>query len=225
MYDQNVIINTPLTADSAGNIYFGYIVNAANPACDVYFGVLESNPPSHNLTGWLLHYDASLAQVRTPGAFGWDDTPSVVPRAMVPGYTGSSSYLLLTKYNNYGGVGTGDGKNRIAILDPNQTQINPNTGVPVMKEVLTLLGPTAAPGYPGGLMEWCINTAAVDPLTKSVLVNSEDVSIAEIFPSICSPNATASTAGPRSRTRLRRSGRMVRCIRSTTPCCLRWAAN
>ena len=48
------------------------------------------------------------------------------------------------------------------------------TGVPVMKEVLTILGPTADPGYPGGVMEWCINTAAVDPLTKSVLVNSED---------------------------------------------------
>jgi hypothetical protein len=27
---------------------------------------------------------------------------------------------------------------------------------------------------PGGRKEWCINTAAVDPLTGSVLMNSED---------------------------------------------------
>ncbi len=38
---------------------------------------------------------------------------------MVPQYTGTSSYLLLTKYNNYAGAGTGDGGNRMAILDPN----------------------------------------------------------------------------------------------------------
>ena len=29
-------------------------------------------------------------------------------------------------------------------------------------------------GYPGGVKEWCINTAAVDPLTRSVQMNSED---------------------------------------------------
>jgi hypothetical protein len=278
LYDQNVIINTPLTADADGNIFFGYIVsgtNAANlvsgiarvtadgkgswvaasavasdagiakvatnsapalsadgrtlyvavntapptgtasgyllaldsatlnlrskirltdpntntdawindnatsspliaPDGDVYFGVLEANAPSHNFTGWLLHFDAALTQTKTPGAFGWDDTPSIVPRAMVPQYTGTSSYLLMTKYNNYGGVGTGDGKNRIAILDPNQTQPDAITRTPVMKEILTQLGPTPDPGYPGGVKEWCINTAAVDPLTRSVLVNSED---------------------------------------------------
>ena len=278
VYDQNVIINTPLTSDTDGNVYFGFIVNGANPANlqsgiarvgadgrgswvaarvvandqtiakvatnsapalsldnrtlyiavntstsagfssgyllaldsatlafrskirltdpnkqtpawisdngtaspmvgpdgDVYMGVLEASAPSHNLTGWMLHFDASLAQTKTPGAFGWDNTPSVVPRAMVPAYTGTSNYLLMTKYNNYGGVGTGDGKNRVAILDPNQTQPDAVTGILVMKEIHTLLGPTPDPGYPGGVMEWCINTAAVDPLTRSVLVNSED---------------------------------------------------
>ena len=277
-YDQNVIINTPLTADTDGNVYFGFMVNAANPANlqsgiarvaadgrgswvaasaaagdaaiakvatnsapavsldgrtlyvavntaasaglangyllaldsttlatrnkirlidpnkqtpawindngtsspmvgpdgDVYFGVLEASPPSHNLTGWMLHFDAALAQVKTPGAFGWDNTASVVPRAMVPAYTGASSYLLMTKYNNYGGAGSGDGKNRIAILDPNQSQPDAVTAVAVMKEIYTILGPTADPAYPGGVKEWCINTAAVDPLTRSVLVNSED---------------------------------------------------
>ena len=278
VYDQNVIINTPLTADAVGNIYFGFIANATNPANlvsgiaridangrgswvaaraaandasiskvatnsapalsldgrtlyvavnttaaaglpggyllaldsttlttrskirltdpntqtpawisddgtsspmvgpdgDVYFGVLEANPPSHNLIGWMLHFDATLAQVKIPGAFGWDITASVVPRAMVPTYTGASNYLLMSKYNNYGGAGTGDGKNRIAILDPNQTQPDAIAGIAVMKEIQTLLGPTPDPDYPGGVKEWCINTAAVDPLTRSVLVNSED---------------------------------------------------
>ena len=279
-FDQNIIINTPLTADAGGNIYFGFIantVNAINPANlvsgiarvgadgrgswvaasvaagdatiakvatnsapavsidgrtlyvavnnaaangsngyllaldsttlatrgkirlndpnkltpaqisdngtaspmvgpdgDVYFGVLETTLSTHNFAGWLLHFDATLAQTKTPGAFGWDNTPSVVPRAMVPSYTGQSSYLLMSKYNNYGGAGTGDGKNRIAILDPNQTQADAVTGIAVMKEIQTMLGPTADPDYPGGVKEWCINTAAVDPQTRSVLVNSED---------------------------------------------------
>jgi hypothetical protein len=91
---------------------------------------------------------------------------------MVPSYAGSSSYLLLTKYNNYLGVGTGDGQNKLAILDPNATEIDPITGATVMKEVLTVLGPTPHPA--GGVYEWCINSAVIDPATKSALVNSED---------------------------------------------------
>jgi hypothetical protein len=43
-----------------------------------------------------------------------------------------------------------------------------------MRELLTRLGPTADPNYPGGVKKWCINTAAVDPITNSILVNSED---------------------------------------------------
>ena len=141
---------------------------------DVYFGVLESNAPAHNFRGWLLHFDAALTRTKTPGSFGWDDTPSMVPASMVPGYSGGSAYLLMSKYNNYGGIGSGDGKNRIAILDPNQSQVDSISGDAVMKEILTILGPTPDPGYPGGVTEWCINTAAVDPATRSVLANSED---------------------------------------------------
>jgi hypothetical protein len=145
------------------------------PDGDVYFGVLENIQGQHNSRGWLLHFDATLAQSKTPGSFGWDDTASVVPASMLPGYTGNSSYLLMTKYNNYGRSGSGDSKNRIAVLDPNASQ--PDTiaaGQLVMKEVLTILGPTPDPSFPGGVTEWCINTAAVDPFTKSILVNSED---------------------------------------------------
>ena len=40
----------------------------------------------------------------------------------------------MTKYNNYGGVGTGDGKNRIAVLDPRQSQVDSISGIPVMRE-------------------------------------------------------------------------------------------
>jgi hypothetical protein len=145
------------------------------PDGDVYFGVLESNGLKHNDRGWLLHFDAALTTVKIPGSFGWDDTASIVSAAMVPSYTGSSAYLLLTKYNNYGSDGiAGDGKNRVAILDPNASQPDAYAATTVMQEVLTILGPTADPAVPGGVREWCINSAAVDPLTGSVLVNSED---------------------------------------------------
>ena len=145
------------------------------PDGDVYFGVIENPFPNHNDRGWLLHFNSTLTQTKIPGSFGWDDTPSIVPASMVPSYHGSSSYLLMSKYNNYGGVGTGDGKNRIAILDPTATEHDPVLpSTLVMKEVLTILGVTPDPDWPGGVKEWCINTAAIDPFTKSVLANSED---------------------------------------------------
>jgi hypothetical protein len=45
-----------------------------------------------------------------------------------------------------------------------------------MKEVLTIAGQTTenVPGKPNAVLEWCINTAVVDPATDSVLANSED---------------------------------------------------
>ena len=60
------------------------------------------------------------------------------------------------------------------MLDPNATQIDPISLRPVMQEVLSILGPTFESGSSGPVKEWCINTAAVDPLTFSVIVNSED---------------------------------------------------
>jgi hypothetical protein len=260
-FNAGVIINTPLTSDKAGNIYFGYrVVNAASapaglqsglarvtpggvgtwvpasslgagaasvaqncapalspdgttvyvatnnsrfaavdsttlakksdvtllgsvytnstsspmvgPDGDVYYGVLGGPGSPAAVRGTMLHYSADLSTLKPYGAFGWDHTPSVVPRSMVPSYTGSSAYLLLTKYNNYAGIGGGDGVNKLAILDPND--VKPGTNI--MKEVLTIAGvtPDNKPGFPNAVLEWCINTAAVDPATKSVLVNSED---------------------------------------------------
>jgi hypothetical protein len=144
------------------------------PDGDVFYGVLESAFGTHNGRGWLLHFDATLTTSKLPGSFGWDNTASVVPAAMVPSYGGGSPYLLMTKYNNYAGVGGGDGLNRVAVLDPHASQSDPISGRLAMKEVLTILGPTLEAGSPTAVREWCINTAAIDPATRSVLVNSED---------------------------------------------------
>ena len=104
------------------------------------------------------------------------DTPSVVDAGLVASYHGTSKYLIISKYNNYIGLGTGDGHNRVAILDPNVTEPDPILpSTLVMREVITQLGPTHDPGFPkGAVREWCINTAAVDPYTRAVMVNSED---------------------------------------------------
>ncbi len=82
------------------------------PDGDVYIGVLNSQ--GSNSRGWMLHFNSTLAVAKTPGAFGWDDTPSVVPSQCVPSYQGPSSYLILTKYNYYAGDGGGNGQNRVA---------------------------------------------------------------------------------------------------------------
>jgi hypothetical protein len=39
---------------------------------------------------------------------------------------------------------------------------------------MTILGPTPDADHPGGVREWCVNTAAFDPATRSMLVNNED---------------------------------------------------
>lgn len=138
----------------------------------VFLGVLESVFGAHNARGWLLQFDPLLATSRTPGSFGWDTTASVIPAAMVPSYSAASGYLIAVKYNNY--AGRGDGMNRLAVIDPSVAQADTLSGLPVMREVLTILGPTFESGNSGPVKEWCINTMAVDPFTKSILVNSED---------------------------------------------------
>jgi hypothetical protein len=170
-----------LTDPSSGMDAMPFDGSSATPTVgpdgDVYFGVLENPFPNHNNRGWLLHFSSDLSQTKIPGSFGWDDTASIVPASLVPKYKGKSSYLLMTKYNNYAGVGTGNGKNRIAILDPNAIEKDPIIpGTLVMKEVITILGVTPDPGtgFKEAVKEWCINTAAIDPFTKSVLANSED---------------------------------------------------
>jgi hypothetical protein len=272
-YDQNVMIDTPITADDQGNIYFGFVVLGSNPLnlvsgiarmdssgngtwisaanaskdpnitqvamnCapaisadgstvyiavsngsagyllgldattlapkysarlrdpvtkedatiyddssatptigpdgDVYYGVLDGGE-GHNCRGWLLAFSSDLNTVNTPGSFGWDNTVAIVPARAVPQYHGSGKYYLMSKYNNYYGCGSGDGQNRIAILDPKATQQDQYSSATVMKEVETILDPHQVPGEPtGAVYEWCINTAVVDRRNKSVIANAED---------------------------------------------------
>jgi hypothetical protein len=138
------------------------------PDDDVYYGVLEDGD-NHGDRGWLLHFDSTLATVKTPGSFGWDDTVSVVPSSIVSSYTGSSSYLLMTKYNSYF-----NGQNQIAILDPDASQKDRFSPATVMKEVLTKLDPRQVPGGGGARYEWCINSAVVDVTSKEIIANAED---------------------------------------------------
>lgn len=142
------------------------------PDGDVYYGVLENPFPENHDRGWLLHFNAGLSETKIPGAFGWDETASLVPASIVSSYTGKSGYLLMTKYNNYANV-DGNGENQIAIQDPNATEKDPITGATVMNVVLAILGVTPNPPLEG-VKEWCINSAAVDIAGKSVLANSED---------------------------------------------------
>ncbi|MGA2440501.1 MAG: dockerin type I repeat-containing protein [Tepidisphaeraceae bacterium] len=152
------------------------------PDGDVYMGVYDDYGTSR---GWMEHYSANLSVTKPAGGFGWDDTASIVPASMVPSYHGTSSYLIMTKYNNYADPGTGgNGQNMLAILDPNATETdtrynsNGAGGATIMKTVETILGPTPDANfdtqYPGAVHEWCDNSAVVDPATDSVLVNSED---------------------------------------------------
>jgi hypothetical protein len=139
----------------------------------VYYGVLDTG--NHNCRGWLLAFSPDLATENTPGSFGWDDTVSIVPSRAAPQYPGKGSYLLMSKYNNYFDCGSGDGHNRIAILDPKATQKDQYSTATVMKEVETILDPHQVPGEPtGSVYEWCINSAVVDRKNKSIIANAED---------------------------------------------------
>jgi hypothetical protein len=152
----------------------GTATPAIGPDGDVYMGVIENPFPLNNDRGWMLHYDANLSQVKLPGAFGWDNTASMLPSSCVASYSGSSPYLVLTKYNNYAGIGSGNGLNKVAVLDPATAMIDPISGVSVMAEVITVLSPTPDPGHPGGFKEWCINSVAVDTVRRCAMVNNED---------------------------------------------------
>jgi hypothetical protein len=169
-------------ASNAGLLDDGTSSPMVGPDGDVYYGVFGN--PYNGSRGWLAHYDATLTQTKTFGGFGWDSTPALVPSWMVPGYAGTSSYLLFEKYNNYVAAEVsdgGDGVNQIAILDPNDVMPDPHassSSVLEMKTVLTIPGPTPDEGFlsrqPNAVREWCINTSLVDPATQSIIVPSED---------------------------------------------------
>ncbi len=180
----------PESGANAGIFDQGTSSPMVGPDGDVYYGFLQNpfwwnsglSQARNNDRGWMVHFNSTLNVQKPTGSFGWDDTASIVPSWAVPQYLGASPYLLLTKYNNYASVG-GDGANKLAVLDPNDTQLHigadyhVGSDINVMKEVVTVTGPTPDddfPGFPNAVREWCINTAAVDPIGHCAIVNSED---------------------------------------------------
>lgn len=167
-------------ANNAGILDDSTATPTVAPDNDVYFGTFSN--PDNGSRGFLLRFSGDLSEEKTPSAFGWDNTVAVVPATMVPSYTGPSSYLLFSKYNNYANAGDGNGVNRIALLDPNATQVDSHPsakGLVEMREVLTVIGATPdqenySSSLPYAVREWCINTAAVNPSTNSIFTPSED---------------------------------------------------
>ena len=164
-------------ATNAGILDISTASPTVAPDGDVYLGIMGN--PFNGSRGFLLRFSGDLAVEKTPGGFGWDYTAAIVPRAMVPSYTGNSTYLIFAKYNNYA-IGDGDGINKIALLDPNATEVDPHSssgGLVIMREVLTVAGPTPDdenPDIANAVREWCINAAAINPPTNSILMTSED---------------------------------------------------
>jgi hypothetical protein len=176
----------PASGNAAGVIVESTAGPMVAPDGTVFLGVFGS--PYNGSRGFLLHFSGNLSTEYTSGAFGWDDTPSIIPTSMVPSYQGTSKYLILSKYNNYvaaevGAYLGGNGLNQIAILDPYSSQLDPNydynPNLQVMKQVLTLPSPTPDTQYTGSgfldaVREWCTNGTAVDPASDSVFINNED---------------------------------------------------
>jgi hypothetical protein len=190
-----VALNSPHINPSTGTPYPGRVhfdssgCPMVGPDGDVFMGVFGSGGfagdyrESH---GWMLHFDSNLNLKGAIGAFGWDDTATIVPSSLVPQYSGTSSYLLLTKYNNYAWsdfwttpVDPGaDGQNMVALLDPNDSSgVDRQTGINCMNPVIVVYGITPDAQNPlvaGAVREWCINSAAIDPFGKCAIINSED---------------------------------------------------
>ena len=95
------------------------------PDGDVYYGVLENPFPSTHDRGWLLALRCDADDRQDPGRLRLGHHRFVVPAKAVPSYRGKSSYLILTKYNDYAELG-GDGVNRLAVQDPNGDDDRPD---------------------------------------------------------------------------------------------------
>lgn len=170
------VLKDPLTGRRAQLLSSSTASPTVGPDGDVFYGIEENPFGTHDGRGWLLHYNANLTRASAPGSFGWDNTVAVLPATAVPRYHGTSPYLLVSKYNNYLGLPPqGDGRNRVAVLDPRSSQKDPFSRIRVMKAVQTVLAPVHPPRQPWpARYEWCINSAAVDIADDSVIVNNED---------------------------------------------------
>ncbi len=175
-----VFLTDPRNGNAAGVSDTSTASPVIGPDNDVYFGV--SANPDNGSRGFLLHFSSDLTTTKTPGAFGWDNTPAIVSNSMVSSYTGTSTYLLLSNYNDYVGQVDGLGVNKVALLDPTATETDSHSssnGLTVMREVLNIAGPTPDAAnqnssFPSAVLPWLGNAFAVNAATKTVDLPSSD---------------------------------------------------
>ncbi|HEY4906542.1 MAG TPA: Ig-like domain-containing protein [Candidatus Acidoferrum sp.] len=175
-----VLLTDPRNGNGAGVVDSSTASPVIGPNNDVYFGTMAN--PDNGSRGFLLHFSSDLTTTKTSGAFGWDNTPAVVSSSMVTSYTGSSTYLLLSNYNDYVGQVDGQGVNKVALLDPTATETDSHSssnGLSVMREVLDANGPTPDPAnqnstFPSAVLPWLGNAFAVNAATKTVILPSSD---------------------------------------------------
>lgn len=172
-----VRVKDPRNGNDAGFLDDGTASPMVAPDGDVYLGVFGN--PNAGSRGFLARFSGDLNTTKTFGGFGWDYTPGLIDAALVPEYTGPSSYLLFAKYNNYS-FSDGNGVNRVAVLDPNTTQTDYHTtalGLVQMREVFTAIGPVrdaTIPSNPIAVREWCINAPSINPPHGAIIVPCED---------------------------------------------------
>src|SRR5579872_5292375 len=175
-----VLLTDPRNGNGAGVVDASTASPTIGPDNDVYFGTMAN--PDNGSRGFLLHFSSDLTVTKTPGAFGWDNTPAIVSSSIVSSYTGSSAYLLLSNYNDYVGQVDGQGVNKVALLDPTATETDSHSssnGLTVMREILDATGPTPDAAnqnstYPSAVLPWLGNAFAVNAPTKSVILPSSD---------------------------------------------------
>jgi Bacterial Ig-like domain (group 3) len=175
-----VLLTDPRNGNGAGVVDASTASPTIGPDNDVYFGTMAN--PDNGSRGFLLHFSSDLTVTKTPGAFGWDNTPAIVSSSLVSSYTGSSAYLLLSNYNDYVGQMDGQGVNKVALLDPTATETDSHSssnGLSVMREILDATGPTPDAAnqnstFPSAVLPWLGNAFAVNAPTKTVILPSSD---------------------------------------------------
>src|SRR5580698_8239335 len=173
-----VLPTDPRNGNGAGVVDGTTASPVIGPDNDVYFGTMAN--PDNGSRGFLLHFTSDLTTTKTPGAFGWDNTPAVVSSSMVTSYAGSATYLLVSSYNDYVGQVDGQGVNKVALLDPTATETDSHAssnGLSVMREILDATGPTPDAAnqnstFPSAVLPWLGNAFAVNAATKTVILPS-----------------------------------------------------